>query len=192
MTRKLFRPFLSLTLSAALLATLIAPAAAHITLEQREARIGNFYKAVFRVPHGCDGAATTKLTLKIPAGVISVKPMAKPGWRIDIKRGDYDKPYSYMEGAKFTQGPREITWSGGNLPDAYYDEFVVLTFLAGELTAGTTLYFPVDQICEKGAHHWTAVPVNGKAPDGDPAPGLTLLPKATSQAATGHQAKDEK
>lgn len=154
-------------------------AAAHVTLEQATAAVGSFYKAVLRVPHGCEGSATIRLRVQIPEGVISVKPMVKPGWTLEVKRGAYAKPYSFLHGAKFTEGPQEITWSGGNLPDAFYDEFVISTFIAGELPAGGTLYFPVVQECEKGAHHWVAVPSADKPADklGDPAPGVKLLPK---------------
>jgi uncharacterized protein YcnI len=160
------------------------PAYAHVTLEQTTSSPGSFYKAVLRVPHGCEGSATVKLTVQIPEGVISVKPMVKPGWTIEVKRGAYAKPYSFLHGAKFTEGPREITWSGGNLPDAFYDEFVISTFIAGELPAGGMLYFPVVQECEKGTHHWIAVPSADKPADklGDPAPGLKLLPKAKGHA----------
>jgi uncharacterized protein YcnI len=157
-----------------------APAFAHVTLEQNAAPVSSFYKVVLRVPHGCDGSATTKLSVQIPEGVISVKPMVKPGWTLQVTRGTYAKPYSFLHGAKFTEGPKEISWSGGNLPDAYYDEFVLSTFIAGELPAGGTLYFPVVQECEKGVHHWVEVPSADKPADrlGDPAPGLKLLPKA--------------
>jgi uncharacterized protein YcnI len=153
-------------------------AAAHITLEQNAAPVGSFYKAVLRVPHGCEQSATVKLRVTIPEGVISVKPMVKPGWTLNVKRGTYARPYSYLHGAKLTEGPKEITWSGGNLPDAFYDEFVLTTFIAGELNAGDMLYFPVVQECEKGAHHWVEVPADGKPAAGDPAPALKLLPKA--------------
>lgn len=157
------------------------PALAHVTLEQNAAPVGSFYKAVLRVPHGCDGSATTKLTVQIPEGVIAVKPMVKAGWTLAVKRGAYAKAYSYLHGAKFTEGPKEITWSGGNLPDAYYDEFVLSAYIAGELPAGGSLYFPVVQECEKGAHHWVETPSANKpaGQPGDPAPGLKLLPKAT-------------
>lgn len=166
------------SLLAAGLGLAATPALAHVTLEQGTASPGSFYKAVLRVPHGCDKAATVKIRVTIPEGVISVKPMVKPGWTLDVKRGAYAKEYSFLHGAKFSEGPKEITWSGGNLPDAYYDEFVVTTFLAGELNAGSTLYFPVVQECEKGVHNWVDVPgADGKAPSGDPAPSLKLLQK---------------
>ncbi len=35
-----------------------SPAAAHVTLEKRQAPVGSYYKAVFAVPHGCAGSAT--------------------------------------------------------------------------------------------------------------------------------------
>jgi uncharacterized protein YcnI len=155
-------------------------ALAHVTLEQSAAPVGSFYKAVLRVGHGCEQSPTVKLRVTIPEGVISVKPMVKPGWTIEIKRGAYAKPYSFLHGAKFTEGPTEITWSGGSLPDAHYDEFVLNTFIAGELSPGGTLYFPVVQECEKGAHNWVGIPAADKPADkiGEPAPGLKLLQKA--------------
>lgn len=165
-------------LGCALLSAFIAtPALAHITLEQAEAPVGAPYKAVFKVPHGCDGSTTVKLTVQIPEGVIAVKPMVKAGWEIETKRAAYAKSYSYFHGAKFDQGVTQVTWSGGKLPDAFYDEFVLSVFIAGDLSAGQTLYFPAIQTCEKGEHRWVETPVPGKHSDGDPAPGLKLLPK---------------
>jgi uncharacterized protein YcnI len=155
-----------------------SPADAHITLEQREAPVGAPYKAVFRVPHGCDGSTTIKLTVTIPEGVIAVKPMLKPGWQIAVKRGAYARSYGYVHGARFDQGVTEVTWSGGQLPDAFYDEFVLSTFIAGDLPAGGTLYFPAVQTCEKGVHRWVGTPAADKSgkSSGDPAPGVHLIP----------------
>ena len=163
---------------ALLSAFITLPANAHVTLERSEAPIGAPYKAVFRVPHGCDGSATIKLTVTIPEGIIAVKPMVKAGWQIETKRGNYAKTYSYFHGAKFDRGVKEVVWSGGRVPDAFYDEFVLATFVAGDLSAGQTLYFPVIQECETGAHRWVEVPAadkHGKT-DGDPAPQLRLVP----------------
>ncbi len=36
-----------------------APASAHVLLEGKQAAVGAGYKAVFVVPHGCKGSATT-------------------------------------------------------------------------------------------------------------------------------------
>jgi Uncharacterized protein conserved in bacteria len=158
-------------------ASCIAPAAAHITLEQKTAAVGAPYKAVFRVPHGCDESPTVRLRVQIPEGVISVKPMVKPGWEIATVRGPYEKAHAYFHGATFSEGVKEVTWSGGKLPNAFYDEFVLSVFIAADLPHGRTLYFPVVQECEKGARHWIEVPRADRPKVEDPAPGVTLIPK---------------
>lgn len=150
---------------------------AHVTLEQAQAPAGAPYKALLRVPHGCDGTATTSVTVRIPEGVIGVKPMVKPGWKIETKRGTYAKSYSYFHGATVSEGVKEVTWSGGNLPDAFYDEFTVSAFISGDLPAGQKIYFPVIQKCEKGEHNWVEIPDKPDAQLKEPAPGLVLTPK---------------
>ena len=71
---------------------------------------------------------------------------------------------------------REVIWSGGNLPDDQYDEFV----LRGAMPASTgTLYIPAVQECEKAAERWIEIPAAGQS-SGDlkmPAPRLQIVPK---------------
>lgn len=172
---------MSCALVAVLSSAFAGAASAHVTLDRKEVPVGGFYKAVLSVPHGCDGSSTVKVSVQIPEGVISVKPMVKPGWTLAVKRGDYARPYSFLHGAKMTQGVTEVTWSGGNIPDAYYDEFAMQTFVAGELTPGAMLYFPVMQTCEKGETGWVQIPsaANPGEKLNEPAPGVKLLPAAT-------------
>jgi uncharacterized protein YcnI len=164
-------------LVAALLVATGGDAFAHVTLETGEAKAGSTYKAVLRVPHGCSGAATVAIRVQIPDGVIAVKPMPHPGWELTTKVEAYPEPVKYYEDT-LTEGVREIAWSGGSLPDAWYDEFV----FRGKLpdAAGTTLYFPVVQECEGGvADRWIEIPEAGKSADDypTPAPALKLLPE---------------
>jgi len=171
--------FRELALGAAGAVLFACAAPAHITLETREAPVGAPYKAVLRVPHGCEGTATIALRVRLPDGMISVKPMPKPGWRIETVTGKYAKTYDYFHGAKLSEGVTEVSFTGGSLPDAHYDEFVVTGFLAADLEPGKVLYFPVVQECEKGVHRWIEIPPAGKT-SGDypePAPALKLLPK---------------
>lgn len=151
---------------------------AHVTLETQEAAVGSTYKAVLRVPHGCEGKATTAVRVQIPEGVISVKPMPKPGWTLQTKKGRYEKSYQ-LYGEAVTSGVKEVDWSGGSLPDEFYDEFVFRGTLAADLPAGETLYFPVVQECEGVAERWIEIPAAGQDEDAleNPAPGLKLLPK---------------
>jgi periplasmic copper chaperone A len=153
----------------------VTSAFGHVTLERNQAPVGASYKAVLRVPHGCDGSPTTAIRIRIPEGVIDVKPMPKPGWTLNVVKGKYAKSYSLFR-AQVSEGVTEIDWTGGNLSDDYYDEFVFQTFLAGDLPAGETIYFPVVQECVKGVHRWIEIPKEG-ADYPEPAPGLKLVPK---------------
>ena len=156
-----------------------APAFAHVTLETQEAPVGGTYKAVLRVPHGCEGSPTVKIRVQIPEGVIAVKPMPKPGWTLETTKGKYEKAYDYY-GTPTAEGVTEVSWSGGKLLDEHYDEFVLRAYLTADLKPETTLYVPVVQECEGGAvERWIEIPAAGKAADDYkfPAPGLKLLPK---------------
>jgi uncharacterized protein YcnI len=164
--------------AAALLAT-AGTAFAHVTLETQEAAVGSTYKAVLRVPHGCDGKATVAVRVRLPEGFIAAKPMPKPGWELKTIKGKYAKAYT-LYGEAVTEGVQEIYWTGGRLPDDFYDEFVLRGTLAGDLPAGGMLYFPVVQECEGGAaERWIEIPQAGQNEDDleTPAPGIKLLPK---------------
>lgn len=163
-----------------MLAFITGGASAHITLETTEAHVGGSYKAVFRVGHGCEGKPTTLVKLQIPEGVISAKPMPKPGWTIEKVRGHYAKTYTYFD-SQVSEGVREISWKGGSLADDEYDEFVVRVYLTTDLPIGKMLFFPVVQECADGAaERWIEIAPEGKSADEleYPAPGIKLLEKA--------------
>jgi uncharacterized protein YcnI len=151
-----------------------SPAFAHVSLEKGEAAVGSTYKAVLRVPHGCDGNATVSVRVQIPEGVISVKPQPKAGWDTTTVKGPYKDTYE-LYGAKVTEGVTEITWAGGNLPDDFYDEFVFRGTIAASLKPDTILYFPVIQTCTTGEEAWIEIPVEGQPEPELPAAGLKLV-----------------
>jgi uncharacterized protein YcnI len=160
-----------------------APASAHVTLETPQAPVGTSYKAVLRIPHGCGGATTTSIRVQIPEGVIAVKPSPKPGWTLNTTTGDYKQTYEYY-GTKVSKGVTEIAWSGGSLPDAWYDEFVFRAYLARSLKPDTTLYIPIVQGCEGGAtERWIEIPAAGKTISDykHPAPALHLKPPGAGE-----------
>ena len=164
-----------------LLATVLliaTPAYAHVTLEGRQATIGTWYKAVFAVPHGCAGSATTKVRVQIPDGVIDVKPMPKPGWNVEVVKGKYAAPYDF-HGGKVSEGAKEVVWSGGKLLDDNYDEFVISTYLTATLKPDTVLYFPTVQECEQGVSRWIDIPADAEHTHDtkSPAPGVKLIAK---------------
>ena len=63
-------------------ALVTSAATAHVSFETAHAPVGSTYKAILRIPHGCEGEATNSVRIKIPEGIIALKPMPKPGWTI--------------------------------------------------------------------------------------------------------------
>jgi periplasmic copper chaperone A len=149
----------------------------HVTFETKEAAGAPDYKAVLRVGHGCVGSPTVAIRVRIPEGVIAVKPMPKPGWQLTTTFGAYAAPY-VNRGETVTQGVKEIAWTGGRLLDAHYDEFVFRAVLP-DAPDGTVLHFPVVQQCEQGVHRWIEIPEPGKSARDyeEPAPSLRLIGK---------------
>jgi uncharacterized protein YcnI len=157
------------------LAAMATPALAHVTLENGMSSWGAYYKAVLRVPHGCDGAATTGLSVEIPEGVISVKPKAMPGWTITTTTGTYAHTYT-MHGKPVTEGVKSITWSGGMVPDDRFDEFAFLVKLPEDKEI-MMIYFPVTQTCGDVKVEWNEIPKMGEDAHSveHPAPSLMLM-----------------
>jgi periplasmic copper chaperone A len=159
-------------MAAAILAA-AAPAAAHVTANPNEAPAGGFFRTSLRVGHGCSGSATVAVRVKMPDGVLSVRPQAKPGWAIEIKMRKLERPAELGHGRTVTETVDEIAWRGGPLPDAHFDEFGLSMRLPA---AKQTLYFPVVQECEQGVHRWIEIPRGGQKWDElkEPAPFVTL------------------
>lgn len=177
------RSFLCVALSATSIFTLSAPAFAHMTLEVPEASIGGSYKAVIRVPHGCGAAATTSIHVTIPEGFHSVKPMPHAGWQLETVSGAYANTYM-NHGRSVSEGVKEVVWSGGNLPDAFYDEFILRGTFGDTFNDSDTVYFPAIQTCENGeTNEWVGTAADK---DKDPAPKLTLHAAQTANEHAGH------
>lgn len=136
-------------------------ARAHVTIDPASAAPGSYYRATLRVPHGCDGLATRALRVEIPAGVFSVKPMPKPGWTLAVERAPLAKAYR-DHGREVTEGVKRLSWTGGDLPDNQYEEFVFIAQIAGDLAPGTPLYFKAEQNCGSAMMSWSEIPAAGQ------------------------------
>jgi uncharacterized protein YcnI len=151
------------------------PAAAHVTLETQQAPPNSTTRATFRVGHGCDGAPTIRFTVRLPDGVSNAQPMPKPGWTLrTVPRADAPPPTGHGAAPQLA----EITWEGGSLDSAHYDEFVVRLRLPD--TPGTLLYIPVVQDCPDGQQAaWSEIPEPGRRITDYrmPAPAIRLLPR---------------
>lgn len=160
------------------LAAAAAAGSAHVVLEQREAEAGTTYKAVLKVGHGCEGAATTALHVTLPPGFRGAKPSPKPGWTLKLRMEPLAQPYE-SHGKPVTEGLAEVSWTANSeadhLQDAWYDEFVVRGSLPEQ---PGELWFKVRQVCVRGETDWSEVPAPGGSIRGlkTPAARLLLLP----------------
>ncbi|TDG05923.1 DUF1775 domain-containing protein [Paracraurococcus ruber] len=169
------RPIPAMLAVGALCALPLAAPRAHVTLDPAAAPAGSYVRAALRVPHGCAGAATTRISLELPEGVYSAKPMPKPGWRLTIERRRLPEAVRNPHGREIEDEVARITWEGGPLPDTQYEEFVLMLQAPNE--PGGVLYLPVQQGCEGGrSDNWAERPAAGQhAHDlARPAPALRL------------------
>jgi periplasmic copper chaperone A len=96
---------------------------AHVTMQPSDGHAGAALQAWFTVPHGCDGAATVAIRIKVPEGVTQVKPQMKSGWKVTIKRRKLERPFNGEGCRTITETVDEVEWRGGPLPDELYDDF---------------------------------------------------------------------
>lgn len=161
---------------AACLAAAATASSAHIVLGTDTARAGSYFRADFRVGHGCAGSATTAVTVYVPKGVLVAKPQPKPGWSIDTYVGQLDAP-GKVHGREVREAVERVRWSGGHLPDEQFDEFSLLLQVPHSTE---TLAFRVLQQCETGEMDWSQEPARGSGGERVryPMPRLRVLPPA--------------
>jgi uncharacterized protein YcnI len=77
-----------------------------------------------------------------------------------------------------TTGVTQISWTGGRLPDAWFDTFEVNVGMPAK--PGSMVYFPVVQRCAKGVTRWITIPAKGQPEPETPAPGVLLVKAAAA------------
>lgn len=162
---------------------LAAPASAHVTVTPSDTAAGAYVILTFSVPHGCDGSATTGISIQIPEDIVSVTPTRNPYYDVDKKMVKIDKPITDEDGNKITERVGTVDYTAKlALPDGYRDSMELSVQLPD--AAGTTLDFPVIQKCEKGRTAWTEIPADGQDPEEleHPAPAVTITEAGESVA----------
>jgi periplasmic copper chaperone A len=177
--------FIALAVAGIASAFIATNACAHATFETGIVEAGKTTKNVLRVPHGCGTQATHTVRIQIPEGVHSVKPMPKPGWTLTTTSGPYAEPALAGE-KQISEGVREIIWSGGNLPNEHYDEFIFRSATSTGTAPGTELFFPAIQECSTDKVAWVEVPAPGQDAHAlkMPAPGLKVAQGAPASGAS--------
>ena len=108
-----------------------------------------------------------------------------PGWKISTKEGRLADPVT-AHGETITEGVREVTWSGGSLPDGRLQEFGLSIQTAGG-KAGEKAYFKVLQECEQGETAWAEIPVEGEEEPEAPAAEIVFAEAAPASAEPAEQ-----
>jgi uncharacterized protein YcnI len=193
------RTALGAGVTTALLIAGAMPASAHITIPDGQAIVAGSTAVIsLRVPHGCAGAPTDTIEVKIPDGVTGVKPRLMDGWDITTQTTPPPSPaasYATDEEAEAASEPQVsvITWSGGSLPDSMYQDFQFEAIFPD--TPGT-LSFPVVQKCGGTEEAWIEIPAAGQDPEEleNPAPQVTVIatgPAPEPPSASGAPAASE-
>lgn len=157
-------------------------ASAHVTVTPSGTAAGSYTVLTFSVPHGCEGSATTKVSIKMPEKVVSVTPTVNPGWTARRTMATLTPPIKDSHGNEVTERVTEVVYTARTpLPADLRDTFELSLQLPD--AAGETLVFPAVQTCRKGETPWVQVPADGQ--DAEeleyPAPSFVL----TADAAEG-------
>lgn len=127
----------------------LAPAAvAHVTVNPNEVEAGSFSRFAIRVPNERPEAATTKVTVRLPAGLEFVSFQPKAGWKRTVTMAKLDQPVTTEDGETITGRIATVTWEGGSIAPGEFEEFGLSAKVPD--AAGTTLAFPANQTYSSG------------------------------------------
>lgn len=155
---------LKTSIAVAVLAALIVPATAeaHIEVEPAEAPAGKTAGLNLVIPHGCDGTATTSVTVQVPGSVRDATAKPVKGW-------------------KATNSTGVMKWTGGPLPDHEVQELPFTAKFYGKKGVGIPL--KLIQGCDGGkSTPWLQVVPEGAPEPETPAPVVTLTSTAAAPA----------
>lgn len=177
-------------MGAAILAMLSLPASAHVTATSETDQAGAHTVITMSVPHGCDGSATTQVSIQIPDLIESVTPTRHPFYEVETVSQKLDPPVDDGHGGELTSRVSEVIYTATSpLPDNQRDAFELALQLPEE--GAQTLYFPAVQTCEDGEAAWIDIPAQGQDPEEltMPAPSIEVVDEQTP--AVHHDSLDD-
>src|SRR5918997_1244424 len=90
---------------------LAAPAGAHVTITASTTAAGAFTVLTVSVPHGCDGSATTEVTVQIPEGINAVTPTRNALWEVEKQTEQLDPPVTDAHGNEISERVATVTYT---------------------------------------------------------------------------------
>ncbi len=127
---------------------------AHVVVKPAQAGVGQSLNFTMSVPSE-KTMPTTAVRLVLPEGLTSVRPLVKPGWKIEIKKS----------GEEDTARVTEINWTGGAIPSDQKDEFVVSAKVPAEAT--TLIWKAYQTYADGSVVTWDQAPSTEQGKDDD-------------------------
>ncbi|GAB3854028.1 YcnI family protein [Dactylosporangium cerinum] len=164
-----------------------APAGAHVTVSSSSTRPGAWVTLTFQVPTESATAATTGLTVHLPADTpfVSVLTGVVAGWTVKTVEAPLPKPVQDEAGNTITTAVTTVEWTataGGIGPG----QFGTFALAVGPLPDSGTVYLPAIQHYSDGTDvDWVQQAQGGAEPE-HPAPSIVVA--APSQAAVARPA----
>ena len=132
-------------------AALLAPAAAsaHVTLQPESVPAGSFERLDVRVPNETDDAATTKVEVELPDGIIFLSTEPVPGWEATVKKEKLEEPIEAF-GDEYNEQVGTVTFeaTGAGIEPGQFQDFGLSVGLPE--SEGTALEFPAIQTYDNG------------------------------------------
>lgn len=167
-----------------LLLALAGSASAHVGVTPDKTDAGAYSLLTFGIPHGCEEAGTTKMTITLPQELNDAQPTVNPNWTVEKVTEKLAEPRQLPDGSTITERTSRIVYTAkAPLPHELRDALVLSVKLPEG--AGTTLYFPTLQTCETGQTDWSEIPKDGEDPHSlaAPAPAFTLTAASDTHGA---------
>jgi uncharacterized protein YcnI len=163
---------------AALLATGLSPAAAHVSAEANTTAAGGYARITFAVPNESDTASTRRLELTLPEDTpfATVRTQPVEGWTAEITEEPLASPAPAGEG-QITEAASTVTWTADADHAIGPGEFQTFTIQAGPLPEeeGRQIVLPVSQTYTDGRTvAWDQPAAEGQEEPEHPAPSLTV------------------
>ena len=165
-------------------------ASAHIGVDAASTAAGSYTVLTFALPHGCDGSATSAISIGIPESIASVTPTVNANWIASEVEVDLATPIEDGHGNAITTRTGSVVYTANTpMPDGLRDTFA-LSLQLPEDAAGETLEFPVLQTCVEGETNWNEATVEGEAEPEHPAPAIQVTAASADEHSHGAEATD--
>lgn len=183
--------------AAALMLAGVSAASAHVEATPNNTAANSYSLLTFAIPHGCDQAGTTKMTITLPEELNDAQPTVNPNWTAAKVTEQLPQPKKLADGSSITKRTSKIVYTAKTPLSHELRDTLVLSVKLPDM-AGKTLYFPTLQSCETGQTDWSQIPQAGQDEESikTPAPSVTITAAKgedshAAHGATGSSGDDE-